>query len=316
MNKLARFVSCVLLLAACQPVGKDTPGSGASSSPPPPPPPPAPSKVVTVQGFRAPESVVHDTTRDVYLVSNVNGGPAVKDDNGFISRVKPEGVVENQMFIAGGKNGVTLNAPKGMALAGDTLWVTDIDVVRAFDATSGAPLDSVGLDSVGAVFLNDVVVTPTGAIYVTDTGIRFDDIGNVLHRGPDRVYRIGPDRTIKVVLRGDTLGWPNGIAVDPVEKRFVIVQTGGKAVLGWKPEDRAPSVIATGPGGFDGVAMAGRRILVSSWTDSTVSSYESGKEVRLITGVPSPAGIGYDARRNRVLVPIFAGNRVEIWQLP
>jgi hypothetical protein len=38
--------------------------------------------------------------------------------------------------------------------------------------------------------------------------------------------------------------------------------------------------------------------------------------VKLITGVPTPADIGYDAKRKRVLVPIFGGNRVEIWQLP
>jgi hypothetical protein len=35
----------------------------------------------------------------------------------------------------------------------------------------------------------------------------------------------------------------------------------------------------------------------------------------VITGVPSPADIGYDAKRKRVLIPIFTGNRVEIWQL-
>jgi hypothetical protein len=315
MTTLARMLCCVVAVAACKPLDKEAPPSQVSP-PPSPPPAPAPSKVVAVPGFLAPESVLPDTLQDIYFVSNVNGGPTAKDDNGFISRLKPDGTIENQMFIAGGKNGIILNAPKGMALAGDTLWVTDIDVVRAFQARSGAFIDSIRLDSLHPVYLSDIVTTPTGAVYVTDMGIRFDDIGNVLHRGPDRVFRIGPDRTVTVVLRGDTLRWPNGIAVDPVAKRFIIVQYGGKSVLGWKPEDRAPSVIATGPGGFDGVAMAGARILVSSWADSTVSSYETGKEVKLITGVPSPADIGYDARRNRVLVPIFGGNRVEIWQLP
>ena len=62
--------------------------------------------------------------------------------------------------------------------------------------------------------------------------------------------------------------------------------------------------------------IAGGRLLASSWTDSTVSAYETGQEVKLITSVPSPADIGYDAKRNRVLIPIFTGNRVEIWQLP
>ena len=328
-------VLCTVLAAAgaaCEPVVKRPPVSqtpatpadspAAPSSVPPPqaapatPSPPPATKVATVAGFLTPESVLHDTTQDIYFVSNINGSPTAKDNNGFISRVRPDGAVENLKFIEGGKSGVTLNAPKGLALWADTLWVADIDAVRAFNARTGATIDSVSLASLGAVFLNDIAVAPTGALYITDTGIRFDDVGNVLHPGPDRVFRIGPDRKVTVAVRGDTLGRPNGIALDPVGKRFVIVEFGGRSLLAWKPEDKAPSVIAKGPGVFDGVVIAGGKILVSSWTDSTVSSYETGQEVKVITGVPSPADIGYDGKRNRVLIPIFTGNRVEIWQLP
>ena len=286
--------------------------------PPPPPASPAPAatKVLAVEGFLTPESVLHDTVQDIYFVSNTNGSPTAKDNNGFISRVRPDGAVENLKFIEGGRTGVTLHAPKGMALNGDTLWVADIDVVRAFNGKTGALVDSVSLSKLGAVFLNDVAVAPTGALYITDTGIKFDDVGNVLHPGPDRIFRIGPDRAVTVALKGDTLGRPKGIAVDPVGKRFVIVQFGGRAVLGWKPEDKAPKVIARGAGGFDGVVVARGRILVSSWNDSTVASYETGQEVKVVTGVPGAADIGYDARRNRLLVPILPANRVEVWQLP
>jgi len=274
------------------------------------------TQVMAVAGFSTPESVLHDSTQDIYFVSNINGSPTAKDNNGFISRVRPDGAVENLKFIEGGRAGVTLNAPKGLAVLGDTLWVADIDIARAFNARTGALLDSVKFDSAGAVFLNDVTVATTGAIYITDTGIRFDDVGNVLHPGPDRVFRIGPDRKVTVAARGDTLGWPNGITVDPVGRRFIIVSFGAaKTILAWKPGDRSPRIIAKGPGGFDGVEVVGGRILVSSWADSTVSAYETGQEVKVITGVPSPADIGYDAKRNRVLIPIFTGNRVEIWQL-
>ena len=315
--------------AACEPIHK-APPSSASESPsstaaalPPPPlttspqPPPAPTatKVAVVLGFLTPVAVLHDTAQDVYFVSSVNGSATAKDDNGFISRVRPDGTVENLKFIEGGRSG-TLNAPKGLALQGDTLWVTDIDVVRAFNARTGAAIESISLSGLGAVFLNDIVITPTGALYVTDTGIRLDDIGNVIHPGPDRLFRIGTDRTVTVALRGDTLGRPSGIALDAPNKRFVIVQLGGKSVLAWRPGDKVPTVIGKGPGGFDGVVIAGGRILVSSMSDSTVSSYETGQEVRLVSGVPDPAAIGYDAKRNRVLIPIIQGNRVEIWQLP
>ena len=316
--------------AACQrvartPPASDTTATAAESQPPASPPVPpastsaaaaAATKVLTVEGFLTPESVLHDTAQDIYFVSNVNGSATAKDNNGFISRVKPDGAVENLKFIEGGHNGATLNAPKGLALAGDTLWVADIDAVRAFDAKTGAPRDSVSLSKLGAVFLNDIVVAPTGALYITDTGIKFDDVGNVLHPGPDRIFRIGSDRQVTVAARGDTLGRPNGIAVDVAGKRFIVVSFGGRSVLSWKPGDKAPVVIAKGAGGFDGVDIVGGRILVSSWNDSTVSAYETGQEVKLITGVPSPADIGFDGKRNRVLIPVFTGNRVEVWQLP
>jgi len=293
-----------------------TPATPAPAAAPAAAPAPGATRLAVVEGFLTPESVLHDPVQDIYFVSNINGGPTTKDNNGFISRVRPDGAVENLKFIEGGHGGVTLNAPKGLAIRGDTLWVADIDVVRSFDAKTGAPRDSVSLAGLGAVFLNDIAIAQTGALYITDTGIRFDDVGNVLHPGPDRIFRIGSDRQVTVAVRGDTLGRPNGITLDSVGKRFIVVQFGGRSVLAWKPGDKAPSVIAKGPGGFDGVEIAGSRLLVSSWTDSTVSSYETGQEVKLITGVPSPADIGYDAKRKRVLIPVFSGNRVEIWQLP
>lgn len=331
-------VLCTTLaaLAACQPVDRRTPPQTSSEAAdtlhPATSQAAAPSagtggtKVGTVTGFLAPESVLHDSAQDIYFVSNINGAPLAKDNNGFISRVRPEagtpggaaagaGAIEVLKFIEGGRGGVTLNAPKGLAVLGDTLWVADIDVVRAFNARTGAPIDSVKLDSLGAVFLNDIAIAPNGAIYVTDTGIRFDDVGNILHPGPDRVFRIGPDRKVTVAVRGDTLGRPNGITLDPVGRRFIIVQFGGKAVMAWKPGDKAPSVIARGVGGYDGVEMIGGKIVVSSWTDSSITRFDSTQGTKIITGVPSPADIGYDAKRNRLLIPILTGNRVEIWQL-
>lgn len=321
-------VLCAILaaLAACQPIDRRAPAPQASQSedtvvptqalaPLPPPASPGATKVGTVTGFLTPESVLSDSAQDVYFVSNINGSPLTKDNNGFISRVRPDGAIEVLKFIEGGRGSVTLNAPKGLAVLGDTLWVTDIDVVRAFNARTGAPVDSVKLDSLGAVFLNDIAIAPNGAIYITDTGIRFDDVGNVLHPGPDRVFRVGPDRKVTVAVRGDTLGRPNGITLDAVGRRFIVVQFGGKAVMAWKPGDRAPSVIARGVGGFDGVEMIGGKIVVSSWTDSSITRFDSTQGTKVITGVPSPADIGYDAKRNRVLIPIFTGNRVEIWQL-
>jgi sugar lactone lactonase YvrE len=305
MRASVTLICTILLGGACRAEKKATPQAPAG-----------PSLIATVDSLQTPESVKWDSAQDVYIVTNINGNPSVKDGNGFISRVKPDGSIEALKFIASGQNGATLNAPKGTALRGDTLWVTDIDVVRAFDATSGAPLATVDLSGQGAVFLNDAAFGPDGALYITDTGVRFDTLGNMTHPGPDRIFRIANDGSVSVAAQGDTLEGPNGIFWDQAGNRFVVVAFGGPSVFAWHSGDAAPSVIATGPGGFDGVEMARGRLLVTSWTDSTVSAYETGHEVKVITGVPGPADIGYDARRNRVMVPLFTSNRVEIWQLP
>ncbi len=292
----------VALACACKPSAKkadSTEGAQSNASP---------AKVATIDGFQTPESVKWDSAQDVYFVSNINGAPNAKDGNGFISRVDPAGRVTDSAFIKG------LNAPKGLALVGDTLWVADIDQVRAFNSRTGAPVGTVTVP--GAIFLNDIAAAPDGSLYVTDTAIRFGAKGAVEHPGTDQIFRI-TGRKVTVAIKSDSLGRPNGITWDKANQRFVVVSFGGNSVLAWKPGEATTSSLGKGPGQFDGVEFTkDGALLVSSWADSSVARYASGQGTNVITGVPSPADIGYDAKRNRVLVPIFTGNRVEIWQLP
>lgn len=284
-------VTLAALSAACRPAERGGVG--------------APIKAASVGGFLTPESVMWDSAQDVYFVSSINGAPTAKDGNGFVSRVGPAGMVMDSVFITG------LNAPKGMALVGDTLWVTDIDAVRAFNARSGAPVATVAVPD--AIFLNDIAAAPDGSLYVTDTAIRFGAAG-VEHPGTDQIFRIARDRTVSVAAKSDTFARPNGITWDAANGRFIVVPFGGNSLFAWKPGD-VPTVIGTGPGQFDGVEIAHGAVWVSSWADSSVYRYVNGQGTRLIMGVPSPADIGYDAKRNRLLIPIFTGNRVEVWQL-
>src|SRR5690606_39782427 len=76
--------------------------------------------IIASGGLDTPESVVHDEAADVYLVSNIAGGPSDKDNNAFISRVSPAGEVVEARWIAAGQNGATLHAPTGPPPQGDT----------------------------------------------------------------------------------------------------------------------------------------------------------------------------------------------------
>jgi hypothetical protein len=282
-----------------------------------PPQAAAATRVLTVDGFKTPESVKYDAHLDVYFVTSINGNPSAKDNNGLISRVRPDGSIESLEWISGGRDGVVLHAPKGTAIVGDTLWLADFDAVRGFNKRTGARGATVDVSRQGAKFLNDLAVGADGGLYVTDTGILFDPAGNVTHPGPDRIFRVGTKREVSVAVAGDTLARPNGIAWDAANDRFIVVAFGGPAIFGWKPGDAAPTVVARGAGQWDGVELlADGRIVASSWGDSTVDVIAEGKVERLIGGVPSPADIGLDTKRQRVLIPVFTENRVEVWALP
>ena len=98
--------------------------------------PDRPALVVAVLGdsLRNPESVAWDARRGELLVSNVNGRSTAKDGNGFVSRVGADGELRQARLVDPTRRSTTLHAPKGMVVVGDTVWVTDIDAVRAFDA--------------------------------------------------------------------------------------------------------------------------------------------------------------------------------------
>ena len=274
-------------------------------------------RVKSVEGFSTPESVRYDEAADAWLVSNINGNPLGKDSNGFISRLTSDGTVDSLHFIMGGRNGVTLHAPKGMAIIGDTLFVADIDAVRAFHRMTGAPITSWNLAPQGALFLNDVAVTPQGDVYVSDTQVRFQPDGSMSHPGMDRIFMLNRDRkSASIALRNDSLGRPNGITWDARGNRLIIVSFGGGKIHGWAPGSDSLTIIATGKGQFDGVEMLPNgQLLVSSWADSTVSIVDGNSVTAVVRGVEAPADIGLNQRTGMLAIPLFNGNRVEIWRV-
>jgi len=301
------ILAVLALLAACggadQPASQTADSLAASA---------APVKVGEVGGLSTPESALFDAARGVWYVSNINGVPNDADNNGFISRVSADFATVDTTFIAGGVDGVILDAPKGMALVGDTLWVADITSVRGFDVTTGAPVASLSVD--GAVFLNDVVLGAQGTLYISDTGIRFGPDG-MTHPGPDRIFQLN-GRTVNVALRFDGAPGPNGLLFDESLGRLLIVPFASDAIYEWTPGSAAIDSIASGPGSYDGVVrLADGRILVSSWADSTVHVLADGVLTPLLSGLPAPADIGVDEKTGTVAVPLFELGRVEFWRV-
>jgi sugar lactone lactonase YvrE len=273
----------------------------------------APSKLGEVAGLKTPEGALFDAVRNVWYLSSINGVPNEADNNGYITRVSADFATVDTMFIAGGTNGVTLDAPKGMALLGDTLWVADITNVRAFDVNTGAPIATVAVD--GAQFLNDITVGALGTLYISDTGIRFGADG-MTHPGPDRLFQL-TGRTVNEAVRFEGAPGPNGVLFNEATGRVLVVPFATGTIYEWTPGSSTVDSIATGPGSYDGaVRLASGRVLVSSWADSTVHELANGALTPLIRGVPSPAEMGVNERDGVIAIPLFEAGRVEFWKIP
>jgi hypothetical protein len=303
-----RLLICLAVLAACTPREEATPAADSTAAATAPR---EAERLHAIAGFSTPESVIHDSVADVYFVSNISGNPSAKDNNGFISRLRPDGTIDSLRFVSGGRNGVSLHAPKGMAITGDTLWVTDIDVVCGFNRVTGAAVATVTVGS-RARFLNDLAVGPDGSIYATETGIRISPEGALEPTGLDAVFRI-QGRRVTVAVRDSGLSAPNGITWSG--GRLLIASARDSALHAWTDGGTLERIGSTA-GGADGLdVLADGRIIGSSWADSTVSVV--GDSVyRLISGLVSPADFGLDRRRGHLVVPLFQADRVEIWRLP
>lgn len=270
--------------------------------------PPAGPIAVREVGFAIPESVLHDPEADLYYVANINGSPLAVDDNGFISVLSPDdGTVRTLKWIDGAEESVTLHAPKGMALSGDHLYVADLNTLRWFDRRTGAPVGQ--LEVPGATFLNDVTAGPDGAIYFTDTGMRDGGL-RFEPSGTDAVYRLVPGGALDTLAMDVALGGPNGVAVTADAVWVVAFRTGEV----YRLAEGARTDVVKVPGGvLDGLVVVNGEMLVSSWEASAIFRGPiGGPFTAFLSEVPEPADIGYDARRSRLLIPLFNDGEVRL----
>src|SRR6478735_1850538 len=111
--------------------------------------------------LKVPESVLYSKADKLLYISNIDGKPDEKDGKGSIGKVGLDGKVIQAEWVTG------LNAPKGMAIVGSSLWVADIDRMVEIDIKAGKIKRTIAIE--GAQFLNDVTAAPDGKIYVSDS---------------------------------------------------------------------------------------------------------------------------------------------------
>ncbi len=270
--------------------------------------------------FSSPSAVHHDTERDLYWVSNVNGSIGRSDNKGFISRLDPNGNVVTLNFIAGGRDGVTLNSPRGLTVRGERLYVTDLDRLREFDAKTGDAVADYHFQA--ASELTDVVTSADGSLLVVDSGGAASSDGDPATT--DALYRLFPDGRQTVVAKGPELAGPVALATEADGIWMVAARTG--ELLRIVPRDEDPDAPPTSVGsrltlGFP--APAGiwslpdaTLLIVSMSRGALFRGPRQGPFAPIVQGLESPIDLAYDRRRNRLLIPLLSGHALAVFELP
>ena len=251
-------------------------------------------KVWSTKGdLKVPESVMYDEKNNILYVSNINGKPTEKNGMGFISKLFLDGKVKELMWI---KN---LNAPKGMGIIGNNLYVTDIDRLHIIDIPKGKITKTISVKN--AVFLNDIAVDSKGFVYVTDmlTG---------------SVHRLNNGK-IETWLDLKKYERPNGLFIH--EENLYIGTSAG--IIRCNIVNKSIDVFIENIGGIDGIKLLDNKLfIVSDWKGKVQIISKDKKAV--ILGDTSQMKINaadfeFIKDSQMIYVPTFFNNKIDAYKL-
>jgi len=237
-----------------------------------------------------PESVLPDMKKSILYVSLINGGAWAADGKGGVAKLSPDGRKYDSAWITG------LNAPKGMGIVGNHLYVADISKVVVIDIDKRKIEKKIAID--GAAGLNDITVSDKGIVYVSDS--RTGSIWKIQNDKPSLyLENINGVNGLKAV--GDDLfigGGKNFIKAGK-NKNLTTIATLAQGIDGIEP---------VGNGDFILTAWAGYIFYVTAngTVENLLETYRDKKNT---------ADIGYDAKTRTVYVPTFNAKTVVAYKL-
>jgi len=236
-----------------------------------------------------PESVLYDQQRNIIYIANINGDPRDQDGNGFISKLNSDGSVAELKWVTG------LDAPKGMGVHENSLYVTDINQIVEINISEGNVSNRYPVP--GAQFLNDITVSPDGVVYFTDS-----DGG--------KIQKLEEGEVSDYLTEG--LERPNGLFYE--DNRLLLASSGDGTVKAIDHDTQEVSILAEGIGHGDGIVPAGNgNYLVSNWQGEIWflnSNWETTKLLDTKDQEINTADIDYIITDNLLLIPTFFDNRI------
>jgi DNA-binding beta-propeller fold protein YncE len=255
-----------------------------------------------LNNFDQPESVVANPGEKAIYISNINGQPTELNGKGYISKVSMNGEILTKHWLD------NLDAPKGMAIHGDNLYIADMQQVHQVSISQARIVNQFEVKQ--AKMLNDITIADDGSVYISD----------LLAGG---IYRI-KDNQISPWFAHKDLPHPNGLLWQHGELLVAswglgmnddfTTKTAGSI---YKLNIKNPQLIvlkgSENLGNLDGLVASNKAIYVSDWISGDLFKIENDKSQKILILKPGLADIGNAG--SVLFTPFMLDGQVSAWEL-
>lgn len=261
--------------------------------------------------LKSPESVI--IYKDKLLISNVGKelNPTNFDWDGFVSMYTLDGNLIEERFLPTGDQ--VLNAPKGMAILGGILYVTDIDPIVGFSLSTRKQVFNLKIDD-DTYFMNDLLATPQKTLLASSTN-------------RNKIYEIDLS-TQSYLTRAIQVRGANGIALDTLTQTIYVVgfgsdgQANGELGSLFITNKNPYKVISPIKGYLDGAQWYKGKLYFSDWVKfekagvPMVYDPVTQKTSKVDLGEKFSGSADFVIKDDVIYIPEMMGNRLSIKKIP
>lgn len=271
--------------------------------------PQVPQIVFTItEGVSHPESALFSPEHDAIFVSNVaSGNPVETKELGNISKYGRDGKLIAAPWVKG------LKAPKGMAIIGNELYVTDVNRVVKIDIKKARIIQKINVP--GAKFLNDVTADKAGNIYISDMATDTIHIWN--------------KKGVKIWKQTPALRSPNGLYTDgsehilmaswgnPIAKDFSTTNPGALSALSLKNSAEEFQEEKSFSGNLDGISADNQgNLWISDWMNGDIYKVQkNGSAQKVMNLKQGAADLSFSKELNLLLIPQMNESKVMVYKV-
>lgn len=263
----------------------------------------------TISGFNHIESVATDGKYIYAADIGKELNPTAKDGDGQIVKLDKKGNIIEANFIK-----EKLNAPKGLAINKDILFINDVDKLLAFNLKTATKLYEIDF-SKDTSFLNDIAVWDNNTLYVSATD-------------KSKLYKVNLiDKTYSEIVTDVTIAGINGLFCYKKASRIYVNGFGSdnkpNGVIGFiNLNDNTFTRITNMEGYYDGIFISNDILFVSNWVAfekkgivQGIGIYGSKRVIKIDTSGTIAGPADFIIVNNQLIIPGMMSGEIHFIKL-